>query len=84
MDGVAGDELLFALDRAGVAASGGAACGSGALTASPVLTACGIDADAALRLSVGWSTTDDDVARAGEVLVEVIAALRAGRPVVSA
>ncbi len=84
VDGVAGDELLFALDRAGVAASGGAACGSGALTASPVMTACGIEADAALRLSVGWTTTDDEVARAGAVLVEVIAALRAGRPVVSA
>ncbi len=78
IDGVASDALALELDRAGVAASGGAACGSGAAAASPVLAAAGIDGTP-LRLSLGWTSTDADVDRALEVLHDVIPRLRAGR-----
>ncbi len=77
IDGVDGEALTFALDRAGVQASAGAACSSGANKASHVLDAVGIDGDAALRLSVGWTTTDDEVERALDVITDVIADLRA-------
>ena len=81
IDGVAGEALTFALDRAGLDAATGAACGSGALKASHVVEACGIDADAVLRLTVGWSTTDDEVDRARDVLVDTITRLRRGAAV---
>ncbi len=79
--GVAGEALTFALDRAGLQAASGAACGSGALKASHVLDACGIEADAVLRLTVGWTTTDADVDRALDVLVDAITRLRSGAAV---
>ena len=55
---------LMALDLAGFAVSGGAACSSGLKGASPVLTAMGADpaeAECALRVSTGWHTTENDV-----------------------
>ena len=79
--GVAGEALTFALDRAGVQAATGAACGSGALKSSHVLDACGIEADAVLRLTVGWTTTDAEVDRALDVLVDAITRLRRGAAV---
>lgn len=84
VDGVDGEALTFALDRAGLQVAAGAACGSGALKASHVLDACGIDADAVLRLSVGWDTTDADIDRALDVLTDVIGRLRAGAAVAGA
>jgi cysteine sulfinate desulfinase/cysteine desulfurase-like protein len=36
----------------------------------------GVDGERSLRLSVGWSTTDDDVQRACDALPEVIERLR--------
>jgi len=83
VDGVDTEALTFALDHAGLAASGGAACGAGAVKASHVVEALDVRADAVLRLSVGWTTTDDDVDRAADVLVDAISRLRAGRPVVA-
>jgi cysteine desulfurase len=81
--GVDGDALTLALDRAGLAAAAGAACTAGAVKASHVLVACGITADATLRLSVGHTTTDADIDGALDVLTDVIPRLRAGRPVVA-
>lgn len=81
IDGVVGESLTFALDRAGLQAASGAACGSGALKASHVLEACGVDADAVLRLTVGWTTTDAEVDRALDVLVDAITRLRQGTTV---
>lgn len=61
IDGVLGHELLAAAPQ--IAASTGSACHSGTHTASPVLTAMGVDRERALgavRLSLGrWSTTAD-------------------------
>jgi cysteine desulfurase len=76
VDDVAADVLLPALDLAGLAVSAGSACHSGASTPSHVLLAMGARADATLRLSLGWSTTADEVARAGDLVVDVIARVR--------
>ncbi|WP_052666272.1 cysteine desulfurase family protein [Nitriliruptor alkaliphilus] len=75
-DGIDGAALGLALDRAGVSASAGSACGSGAATQSPVLAACGVDGTP-LRLSLGWPSTDADVDRALDVLTDVVPRLRA-------
>lgn len=58
--------VLQRLERLGVAASSGAACSSGGSEPSHVLTAMGVPTDealAAVRLSLGRTTTADDVAR---------------------
>ncbi|ABM36896.1 cysteine desulfurase family protein [Polaromonas naphthalenivorans] len=59
------DVVLQRLERLGVAASSGAACSSGGSEPSHVLTAMGVPADealAAVRLSLGRTTTAEDVA----------------------
>ena len=74
-----GEDLVLALDLAGIAASSGSACASGSLDPSHVLLAMGYslrEAGASLRLSVGWDTRVDEVDRAIEIM-EV--ALRHGR-----
>ncbi len=76
--GVAPDILHAALDLAGIAASPGSACRSGAVTVSPVLTALyGDEATerAPLRLSLGWSTTAGEVERGIEAVSTVIEGL---------
>lgn len=62
--GAHSDSLLFLLDERGIDASAGSACSAGVTQASPVLAAMGIDdatARGALRLSLGWTSTDHDV-----------------------
>jgi cysteine desulfurase len=79
--GVQSEELLFLLDERGVCASAGSACASGAVEPSPVLLAMGLDKEEAagsLRLTLGPTTTDDDVRLAAEVVAAAVAALRAG------
>jgi cysteine desulfurase len=83
IDDVDPTALSLALDRAGLAASSGAACGAGASKASHVLEACGVTGTP-LRLSLGWTSTSDDVDRALDVLHDVLPALRAGAPVYGA
>jgi cysteine desulfurase len=71
--------LLMHLDLAGVAASSGSACTTGAVEPSHVLVAMGIPRDlgvGALRLSLGRETTEGDVDRAAEVLPAIIARVR--------
>lgn len=77
--GVEAEAVLIGLDQAGVAAHSGSACSSESLEPSPVLAAMGVDAEHSLRLSVGWSTTDDDIEAAARVLPGVIERLRALR-----
>jgi cysteine desulfurase len=69
--------VLLGLDRAGIAAHSGSACSSESLEPSPVLEAMGVDAHHSLRISVGWSTTDDDVDRLLDALPATIDDLRA-------
>src|SRR5581483_454573 len=78
-EGIESEALLILLDDAGVCASAGSACTSGAIEPSHVLTAIGIDAADALssvRLSLGPTTTDDDVDLALKVVPEAVARLR--------
>jgi cysteine desulfurase len=73
------EALLFLLDEAGVAASAASACASGAQQASHVLAAMGVTDDlarGALRLTLGWPTTEADVARALQVVPAAVARLR--------
>lgn len=81
-EGCEGDSLLLLLDAAGVECSRGSACSAGVPQPSHVMLALGVEPVAArgsLRLSLGWSSTDDDVARLVEALPAVVArARRAG------
>ncbi|HEV2311148.1 MAG TPA: aminotransferase class V-fold PLP-dependent enzyme, partial [Acidimicrobiia bacterium] len=76
---VEAEPVLLALDQRGVAVHSGSSCSSEALEPSPVLAAMGVDAERSLRPSVGWSTTDEDVAVFAEAFPEVVAKLRALR-----
>jgi cysteine desulfurase len=58
--GVEAEPVLIGLDRAGVAVHSGSACSSEAIEPSPVLEAMGADPSHSLRVSVGWTTTDED------------------------
>jgi cysteine desulfurase len=69
----------MALDLAGVAASSGSACQSGSVNPSYVLAAIGVSADlaaGAIRMSMGTLTTDDTVARVGQLFPALIAKAR--------
>jgi cysteine desulfurase len=77
--GIESEALLFLLDEAGVAASAASACASGAQQASHVLAAMGVPAAlarGALRVTLGWPTTEADVARALQVVPPAVARLR--------
>jgi cysteine desulfurase len=70
-----GEDLLLALDLAGVAASSGSACASGSLDPSHVLLAMGLGLDEALgslRLTTGYSTTDDEITHARAIISSVL------------
>ncbi|MDQ6784275.1 MAG: cysteine desulfurase [Actinomycetota bacterium] len=75
--GVEAEGVLLGLDQAGVAAHSGSSCSSELLEPSPVLAAMGLPAERSLRLSVGWSTTDEEIALAARVLPQVVGRLRA-------
>ena len=77
--GVDSEALLVLLDDEGVCASAGSSCASGAMEPSHVLAAMGVaraDARTALRLSLGRTTTDADVARGIEAVVAAATRLR--------
>jgi cysteine desulfurase len=77
--GADSEALLMHLDLAGVACSSGSACSTGAVEPSHVLTAMGVPRELALgavRMSLGHGTTEDDVARAAEVMPGVVAKVR--------
>ena len=77
--GVEGEALLIALDLKGLACSTGAACSSGAVEPSHVLTAIGLpaeDARASLRFSLGRHTTQSDIDFALQVVPAAVAQLR--------
>jgi cysteine desulfurase len=63
-------------DLENVALSAGSACSSGKVSRSHVLSAMGIDpslADCALRVSVGWNSTRDDIERFLAVTAKIVA-----------
>ena len=79
VDGVEAEAVLLGLDQAGIAAHSGSACSSEALEPSPVLLAMGVEAERSLRLSVGWSTTDADIAAFADAFPGVVSRLRSLR-----
>jgi len=81
--GIEGEALLIALDLKGLAVSTGAACSSGAVEPSHVLTAIGLSADqarASLRFSLGRHTTAAEIDFALETVPAAVAQLRALSP----
>lgn len=77
--GADSEALLMHLDLAGVCASGGSACSTGALEPSHVLTAMGVPRELALgtiRFSLGHESTRDDVERVAEVFPGIVARVR--------
>jgi cysteine desulfurase len=78
-DGVDGEALVIALDLRGFAVSTGAACSSGAIAPSHVLTAIGLDADrarASMRFSLGRANTAAEVDGLAAALEASVAHLR--------
>ncbi|MDQ1427653.1 MAG: cysteine desulfurase, partial [Acidimicrobiaceae bacterium] len=78
-DGIESEALLVLLDDAGVFASAGSACASGAMDPSHVLVAMGIDrrrALGSLRLSLGPTSDDADIDLALKVIPDAVAQLR--------
>ncbi len=76
---VEGEAMVIALDLKGIACSTGAACSSGAVEPSHVLTAIGLapeNARATLRLSLGHPTTDQEIDYALDTIPPVIERLR--------
>ena len=72
--GMKAETAQIAFDLAGVALSAGSACSSGKVGPSHVLKAMGFGDDAgALRVSIGHSTGDEDVARFADALAAIVA-----------
>ena len=81
--GIEGEALVIALDLKGLACSVGAACSSGAVEPSHVLTAIGLsqeEAKSSLRFSLGRHTTESEIDFALRVIPEAVAQLRALSP----
>ena len=78
-----GESLVIALDLQGVMCSSGAACSSGAVEPSHVLTAIGLTPDQArssLRFSLGRPTTEQEIDEAIRIIPPVLERLRALSP----
>jgi cysteine desulfurase len=83
-DYIEGEALVIALDLKGLAVSTGAACSSGAIEPSHVLTAMGMPPDrarASLRFSLGKQNTPDEVEFALSLVPATVARLREISPV---
>lgn len=73
------ESLLMAADLDALDLATGSACSSGSLEPSKVVLAMGIDrerAKGAVRFSFGWSTTQDDIAKALQILPKLVEHIR--------
>ena len=78
-DHIEGEAMVISLDLKGLAVSTGAACSSGAIEPSHVLTAMGLRADrarASIRFSLGKQYIDEDIDFALALVPEAVARLR--------
>ena len=81
---IEGEALVIALDLKGVSVSTGAACSSGAIEPSHVMTAMGLsgeEARASIRFSLGKQTTEEDIDFVLERVPETVARLRELSPI---
>jgi cysteine desulfurase len=81
---IEGEAMVIALDLKGLSVSTGAACSSGAIEPSHVLTAMGLTPDqarASIRFSLGKQNSADDIDFALQRVPEVVAKLRELSPV---
>lgn len=81
--GAVGDEMVFALDLAGVAVSTGSACTAGSPEPSHVLAAMGYAPDVArgaLRVTLGRENTDDEIQEAVRFIPEAVHRVRRAVP----
>ena len=72
--GVLGESMLIALDLEGIEVSMGSACAAGAVEPSHVLRAMGrsvADARSSLRISLGWSNTEDEIDASAKIIPAV-------------
>jgi cysteine desulfurase len=72
---VPAENLVIALDLDGFAVSAGAACSSGKVAQSHVLTAMGLDpriASAAIRVSFGWNTKEQELAAFADAWLRIV------------
>src|SRR5581483_12490146 len=77
--GAVGDEMVFALDLAGIAVSTGSACTASSPEPSHVLAAMGYDADTArgaLRITLGRENTDEEISQALDMIPEAVNRVR--------
>ena len=77
--GIENEALLYLLDEQGLCASAASACASGAMEPSHVLAAMGVPksrAMGALRLSLGHTTTQQDIEAAVRIVADAAATLR--------
>jgi cysteine desulfurase len=80
LPGTSAETLVIALDLAGIAVSAGSACSSGKVGASHVLEAMGLPpalTRSAIRVSLGWASTQADVAAFAAAWAHVAARGRA-------
>lgn len=74
MPGMSGSAQVMRFDMAGISVSQGSACSSGTMKPSRVLEAMGVERDVAertIRVSLGWSTTREEVQRFCEVWLDM-------------
>ncbi len=77
--GLEAEAILLMLSERGVCASAGAACSSGSMDPSPVLRAMGLSPEAlhgSIRFGLSRDTTEDEIDRAVQIIVEVVTRLR--------
>jgi len=82
--GLDAETLLIRLDRAGLAASSGAACSSGSIEPSHVMLACGYsetEAKESVRFTLGEGNSADQMKEASEIILKCVRSMRESRAV---
>ena len=77
--GMKAETAIISFDLNGIAVSSGSACSSGKVQASHVLAAMGVEpslAQGAVRVSLGWATTERDIENLLNALTKVVSSLR--------